>query len=901
MATGDINIKALLDSTQVDTSILGLKKSIRELSAVKVDLLPKAQADAVRARMGELINQSKDLKQSISSLDSGDFAQNTAKLLTPLVGGFTAAGAAAELLGIESEGLNKILQKTQQITIGLMAIQQIADSDKLKSTALYVGMQIKSFFWTGAQTKATVGATIAQRALNIAMSLNPIGLIITALATLIGLLLIFTGRSDDAAEAQKELNTAMDGTVFSSEEAKKSYEKLVGELQDLQVEYRLLSGEITEAEAKTIRLNKAQADQKQIISDEYTKKLRDLWNDYNTIWRLPAWLGGMSRSEYEAQYKLITEERDKIQKAQEEKSAQEIENVRIENEKKAEEERKKRAKEAAEASKKAYEDYVKSLKDIDAKYIEHLKKIKDYTKGIQQTIKDFAYEQLSDFEKSQQDLINQADKTVEELNTNFENTLNERISLLNTLDQRLKLLLEKPLLNKNEIEKTKKQIADLNIEIEKMMPGGGDYQLLQGNLKLVVAYFNKLVKENEVQTGLDKWATSLKRQLQDIDRYKNMGESGRIGQEYFGPMDDDSINKVSQYFYEIDKINQSYKEGSISLETYTNVLLDLENRYKNIIPYIIKYSVVSKKRGYEQVYRLKDLASQEEEVLRKQIEITREYYDGLKQTKGLSIDDIKDLDYEMQQKLTELVVNFDARWKSIKDEVKDSILEVLGQVSNAVGEIFSRSISDKFDKLNYMLDKELDNRQKALEIQLENGLITQQQYDDESEKLQEDNAQRELDLKIRQFKQEKALAMTQIVIDTALAVAKSWGQGGGLFGLPLSTLAATAGALQLAVVASQQPPEFEQGGLIVGNSHMNGGVPLIAEGNEYIVNKSAVARPGMLNLLENINKGNTSSILDEASLEKIVSRIARIPVINIESDTTSVQRRVINIETRSVY
>lgn len=154
-----INIKAILDASQVDTSLTGLKKSLRELSSINLNLLPKPQADAIRTRIGELINQTKDLRESLSTLDSGDFAQNVSRLMGPLVGGFTAAGAAAELLGVENEGLNKILQKTQQITIGLMAVQQIADADKLKSTAQYIGLQIKSFFWTGAQAKATAGAT----------------------------------------------------------------------------------------------------------------------------------------------------------------------------------------------------------------------------------------------------------------------------------------------------------------------------------------------------------------------------------------------------------------------------------------------------------------------------------------------------------------------------------------------------------------------------------------------------------------------------------------------------------------------------------------------------------------------------------------------------------------------
>lgn len=927
-----INIKAILDSSQVDTSLQGLKKSIRELSSIKLDILPKAQADQIRSRIGELINESKDLRESLSTLDSGDFAANTARLLTPLVGGFTAAGAAAELFGVKNKGLNKILQKTQQITIGLMSIQQIADADKLKSTAQYLGLQIKSFFWTGAQTKATAGATIAQKALNVVMSLNPIGLIITALATLVGLLLIFKNRSDDAAIAQRDLNTAMDGTVFSNEDAKDSYNKLIDELKDLQLEYRVLRGEITDAEAETLRLNKSLEDQRQVISDEYMKKLRELWADYNTIWRLPSWLGGMSEEEYEAQYKLITDERTAILKKFDEKAAQDVENDRLRNEKKAEDGRKRIAEQAMNKRKKEYDDYVKSLRDIDTKYLEHLKKISGQIKSTQDILKSFRYEQLSEFDRTQQELIDKADNLVKQLGDNFQEGLEDRVAILNLLDQKLKLLLEKPLINKNEIDKVKKQIKDISKQIEEMSSGGLQFDKLQGKIKNIVNYYNGLVTQNQVQKGLTDWADELLVQLRKVERYAEGVRMYSNISQWVLPTDQSGIQKLllkninkwgdleslfEQYQQEIANINEKYLYGYpnifgevFSIDDLISETDALELKYKEVLDLI----VYSNEQVYNNGMNLKSWKKLELDILEKQINLTRDYYNTLKEAATITTtkDDgttetipdtakIEELDAELKDKTNELFTNFENRWKGIFQSIKDSIVDVISMTANAVMDISFNQLTTKFELLDHMLQENVDRRQNSLDTQLENNLITQQEYEDESEKLREEAAKAELDLKIKKFRQEKALTMTQIVIDTALGVAKSWGQGGGLFGLPLATMTAIAGALQLAVVAAQNPPTFEKGGLIGGKSHAFGGTILEAEKGEYIINKNIVSKPGMLNYLENINRGGQKATIDEGVIDRIVSKISSIPVINVESNTTRVQRSVRNIETRSKY
>ena len=96
--------------------------------------------------------------------------------------------------------------------------------------------------------------------------------------------------------------------------------------------------------------------------------------------------------------------------------------------------------------------------------------------------------------------------------------------------------------------------------------------------------------------------------------------------------------------------------------------------------------------------------------------------------------------------------------------------------------------------------------------------------------------------KTKQAKQDKALAIFNIAIDTASAIAKSVAASPATFGLPFSAFAAVSGALQLALVLAKPIPKFERGGLIGGKLHSQGGTMIEAEQGEYMVNRRQSAK-----------------------------------------------------------
>ena len=162
--------------------------------------------DAVRDATKEITNMASDT----STLDS------VLSLAAGASGGFAAFTGAMELFGAESEDVQEAQKKLQAaiaITTGVQAIQNAVQ----KQSALMLGIsRIQQAALTKAKvydrlvtmqgTKATLGATIAQKAFNIVASANPYVLLAVALITVIGALVAFSSGTKQAAEQQNRLN-----------------------------------------------------------------------------------------------------------------------------------------------------------------------------------------------------------------------------------------------------------------------------------------------------------------------------------------------------------------------------------------------------------------------------------------------------------------------------------------------------------------------------------------------------------------------------------------------------------------------------------------------------------------------------------------------------------------------
>lgn len=112
---------------------------------------------------------------------------------------------------------------------------------------------------------------------------------------------------------------------------------------------------------------------------------------------------------------------------------------------------------------------------------------------------------------------------------------------------------------------------------------------------------------------------------------------------------------------------------------------------------------------------------------------------------------------------------------------------------------------------------------------------------------------------VQAAQREKQFKLFGAVIDTAAAIAKAVASAPFPANIPAIAFASATGAAQLATIAAQPIPKFKQGGMVApgllsGPSHSNGGIPIEAEGGEWIFSreKTAAFRP----LFEQIQQGN---------------------------------------------
>lgn len=156
---------------------------------------------------------------------------------------------------------------------------------------------------------------------------------------------------------------------------------------------------------------------------------------------------------------------------------------------------------------------------------------------------------------------------------------------------------------------------------------------------------------------------------------------------------------------------------------------------------------------------------------------------------------------------------------------------------------YAKAVTDVFISLNELSKQQSENR--IADIQATNA--AQLNAINATDQLERDKAKQRLALekrtqsaianeKIKQARQDKALAIFQASISTARAITEA------LPNIPLSILVGIAGAIQIAAIAAKPLPKFEKGGLIGGKLHSQGGTLIEAEQGEYMVNRRQSAR-----------------------------------------------------------
>lgn len=130
--------------------------------------------------------------------------------------------------------------------------------------------------------------------------------------------------------------------------------------------------------------------------------------------------------------------------------------------------------------------------------------------------------------------------------------------------------------------------------------------------------------------------------------------------------------------------------------------------------------------------------------------------------------------------------------------------------------------------------------------------------------LEKQAARERYQIELEQFRIAKALNIVMIIANTASAIMAQMSNPTPYAGIALAAIAGVMGAVQLGVAAAQQPPpppKLAQGGVLVGPSHSEGGIPVSvdgrggyeAEGGEIVLTKGVYRDPHLRQIASDIN------------------------------------------------
>lgn len=171
-------------------------------------------------------------------------------------------------------------------------------------------------------------------------------------------------------------------------------------------------------------------------------------------------------------------------------------------------------------------------------------------------------------------------------------------------------------------------------------------------------------------------------------------------------------------------------------------------------------------------------------------------------------------------------------------------------IYNSLNQITANNEQQQLNGFMQNRDAEL----AALENQKTKRLVNDEAYNQRKKQIEDNYRRQEAAIKTKQFERQKTADTIQAIINTAVAVSKTFAQFGFPAGILPAALAAAAGGAQVAAIQSQKAPKFGKGADLRGkgvlHSNPQGGNPIIdpitgaiigyVEEGEVILSKNTV-------------------------------------------------------------
>lgn len=331
-------------------------------------------------------------------------------------------------------------------------------------------------------------------------------------------------------------------------------------------------------------------------------------------------------------------------------------------------------------------------------------------------------------------------------------------------------------------------------------------------LKLDTNYKNDIEQYNKAVFKSEDEKLAYKQKLEDYYQYYRevAEENYQIKlREFEAEKNENSIKALEEYYknelelvknkydetedYHIEALDKLYADGLITTEEYENNKKELTLKY------------------------LTESVNAQIEILKK----LYEFYNSIGDEKMVS--EIGAKIAELYNQLTDLPDNLKENKDKLKDflkEVKDYAEKIYDSIAELVNTIYDANIN-RLEGMKDKMEEYYDKQYELAEGDAEQQRLIQLEKEKEERKI---NARIRKE-KIKQAQAEKIFAALKIQIDTAAAVIGFLKNPGGVYGLALSIMAGTLGAINLGRVAAAKIPEYKY-----GTENHKGGAAYVGDG-----------------------------------------------------------------------
>lgn len=344
-----------------------------------------------------------------------------------------------------------------------------------------------------------------------------------------------------------------------------------------------------------------------------------------------------------------------------------------------------------------------------------------------------------------------------------------------------------------------------------------------------------------------------------------------IQKEYDQTAKNNNITAINE---RISAINEAYSNVDVQAKTSKLGIIDYGATKKELEKAKGEYSTILKQIGVER------------DNLQKSFDSKEISFGDFRQAK-------KELD-SLEQDVIQSQQSIGQQLDTLLTTVVQSITQYVGQYVSALGDIWSTyndiqmmrfeqeqaRLEEEYDMLEeaYTKQEELTQKHTNKLADIEDELKTSRgdrrahlieqlnaereaqlaslQEEQKIEKEKEINQKKQDALEKKRREQEKKNSIVQATINTFTAVTNALAVQPWFVGLALSAVALAMGMAQVAQIKKQK---YAKGGLLKGNSHANGGIPvgqtgIEVEGDEYVINKNSTKKN--LPLIDYINRSN---------------------------------------------